>query len=110
MTATTLNGHAAQKPTSLARDGKPRIDLPPGYGVVSHPDHMYPVIYWLADEIAKVDQPYQMGGTISVPMITGRRVIEASKLGDFPNLLGLSPNLKAEIEADLLKRGIYETA
>lgn len=81
-------------------------ELPVGYGVVCHPTLMYPVIYWLADVIEKVEQPYHGGGTIAVPTKTGRRQIEACRLGDFPNLLGMTPEVRAEIEADLAKRGI----
>lgn len=81
-------------------------ELPPSYGVVSHPTLMYPVIYWLTDEWGEVAQPYCGGGTMYMAARTGRKIIEACRLGEFPKLLGITDALRSEIDADLAKRGI----
>jgi hypothetical protein len=56
-------------------------DLPTTYGVVSDPDHRYPVIYWIDS------------GSV-----------RASKLGEFPDTLPIGAGLRAEIESDLQRR------
>ncbi|HEY9545624.1 MAG TPA: hypothetical protein VIR56_06440 [Solimonas sp.] len=79
--------------------------LPPDLGAVSHPTQKCVVIYRLVDEWSEQYQDYQSGGVIRMPIKTGRKTYEAHPLGD-PTLLELTPELRAEIERDIAKRGI----
>jgi len=83
----------------------PQYRLPKDYGVVSHPTKMIIVVYHLVDEWAAKPAPYQTGGEITHYVRTGRKTYEAHRLGETV-LLELTPELCAEIERDISKRGI----
>lgn len=80
--------------------------LPPDLGIVGHPLEMTVVVYRLVDEWKSVPTEYQAGGEITHHIKTGRRIYEAHRLGD-PTLLDLTPELRAEIERDIGKRGLH---
>src|SRR3546814_11803143 len=82
-----------------------RTDTLVPYTTLFRSTQMCVVIYRLVDEWAEQYQDYQSGGVIRMPVRTGRKTYEAHPLGD-PKLLELTPELRAEIECDLVKRGI----